>query len=419
MAKIRLQSNPIFKPVHKSKHRYVIMKGSAGSGKSVDTAQMYILRLMEQKGRNLVCVRKSDITNRDSTYAELLSAIARLGVGGYWQTFLSPLQLRCTNGNVIIFRGMNDERQREKLKSITFATGKLTDVWIEEMTEITQADFEIIDDRLRGELPEGQFYQIKGTFNPVSKQHWIKRVFFDIKDPNVLTHHSTYLDNRFIDDAYKERMKRRQKVDPDGYKIYGLGDWGEVGGLILTNYIIDDFKRDPSNFDFMVNAQDFGFNHANAIGEIGFKDGDLYLCREIYEYEKDTTELIAIANRLKFRKNIDMWCDSAEPDRIKMWRTAGYNARPVKKYSGSVNAQIDVLKQRTIYIHPSCKNTIKEIGQWKYKKDEKTGLYLDEPVNFMDDAMAMLRYAVEPFRRPKKKEVDTDQMIKNLKALGL
>lgn len=51
---------------------------------------------------------------------------------------------------------MNDDKQREKLKSITFKRGKLTDVWIEEATELTQADFEIIDDRLRGKLPDGQ-----------------------------------------------------------------------------------------------------------------------------------------------------------------------------------------------------------------------------------------------------------------------
>ena len=51
------------------------------------------------------------------------------------------------------------------IKSITFQRGKLTDVWIEEATEITQADFEIIDDRLRGELPEGLFYQIKMTYH--------------------------------------------------------------------------------------------------------------------------------------------------------------------------------------------------------------------------------------------------------------
>ncbi len=33
-----------------------------------------------------------------------------------------------------------------------------------------------------------------------------------------------------------------------------------------------------------------------------------------------------------------------------------------------------------IYVHPSCVNTIKELQQWKWKKDEKTGEYLDEPV---------------------------------------
>ena len=75
MNKITVPFNPIFKPVHQCKKRYVVMKGSAGSGKSVDTAQLYILRLMRDKGRNLVCVRKSDITNRDSTFAELESAI--------------------------------------------------------------------------------------------------------------------------------------------------------------------------------------------------------------------------------------------------------------------------------------------------------------------------------------------------------
>lgn len=157
MNKVTVPFNPIFKPVHQCKKRYVVMKGSAGSGKSVDTAQLYILRLMRDKGRNLVCVRKSDITNRDSTFAELESAINRMGVGRAWRVTQSPLSFTCINGNKIIFRGVNDNKQREKLKSITFANGKLTDVWIEEATELVQQDFEIIDDRLRGELPDGLF----------------------------------------------------------------------------------------------------------------------------------------------------------------------------------------------------------------------------------------------------------------------
>lgn len=217
-----IPSNSVFAKVHKSAKRYIAMKGSAGSGKSVDTAQQYLIRLLKDKGRNLVCIRKSDITNRDSTYAELTGAIYRLKLDKYFECRLSPLQIKCINGNQIIFRGVNDGKQREKLKSITFQRGKLTDVWIEEATELQQSDFEIIDDRLRGELNPGLFYQIKMTFNPVSKNHWIKKVFFDRKDSDVFAHHSTYLDNRFIDEAYNRRMMRRKEIDPDGYRIYGL-----------------------------------------------------------------------------------------------------------------------------------------------------------------------------------------------------
>lgn len=414
---IKVQANPCFREVDRSTKRYIVMKGSAGSGKSVDTAQNYILRLMRDKGRNLVCIRKSDITNRDSTFAELTGAIYRMfgdQAERYWQINMSPLKLTCkANGNQIIFRGMNDDKQREKLKSITFQRGKLTDVWCEEATELTQADIEIIDDRLRGELPPGQFYQIRMTFNPVNKNHWIKKVFFDIPDSNVLTHHSTYLMNRFIDDAYKARMERRKAVDPEGYQIYGLGEWGEIGGLILHNWEIKDISQNPADYDDFAIGQDFGFNHANAILSLGIKDDDIYITNEIYVFEKETAEIIPLALQAGIPKNKTMWCDSAEPDRILMWKKAGFRARGVDKggSSGSVRAQIDWLKgvadkdkavKRRIYVHPQCVNTIKELQQWKWKKDDKSGEYLDEPVPFQDDAMAALRYGVEGWRKVKK-----------------
>lgn len=405
---IKVQANPCFKEVDRSQKRYIVMKGSAGSGKSVDTAQNYILRLMRDKGRNLVCIRKSDITNRDSTFAELTGAIYRMfgdQAERYWQINMSPLQLTCkANGNKIIFRGMNDDKQREKLKSITFQRGKLTDVWCEEATELTQADVEIIDDRLRGELPPGQFYQIRMTFNPVNKNHWIKKVFFDIPDDNVLTHHSTYLMNRFIDGAYKARMERRKAVDPEGYQIYGLGEWGEIGGLILHNWEVKEVSQNLNDYDDIAIGQDFGFNHANALLLLGMKDDDIHILSEIYVFEKDTSEIIQLAKDIDVPTKNQMWCDSAEPDRIKMWQKAGFRARGVDKGGsvGSVKAQIDWLKQRKIYVHPHCVNTIKELQQWKWKKDDKSGEYLDEPVPFQDDAMAALRYGVEGWRKVKK-----------------
>lgn len=407
--KINVQMNPGFREVDRSRKRYIVMKGSAGSGKSVDTAQNYILRLMQDKGRNLVAMRKSDISNRDSTFAELTGALYRMfgdKYEAYWKINKSPMSMTFKpNGNQIIFRGMNDDRQREKLKSITFPKGKLTDVWLEEATEFTQADLEIIDDRLRGELPEGQFYQIRMTFNPVNKNHWIKKVFFDIPDPNVLTHHSTYLGNRFIDEAYRQRMERRKIVDPEGYQIYGLGEWGEIGGLILHNWEVGECSQNPADYDNFAIGQDFGFNHANAILPLGIKDDVIYITKEIYVFEKDTSEIIELARDAGIPTNKQMWCDSAEPDRIMMWQKAGYSrAKGVNKggSQGSVNAQIDYLKQHKIIIDPSCVNTIKELQQWKWKKDEKTGEYLDEPVPFQDDAMAALRYGVEGWRKRKK-----------------
>ena len=59
--------NPAFREVNECIKRYVLMKGSAGSGKSVDVAQDYITKLSnpKYKGANLLCVRKIDESNRE------------------------------------------------------------------------------------------------------------------------------------------------------------------------------------------------------------------------------------------------------------------------------------------------------------------------------------------------------------------
>lgn len=399
--------NRHFKEVNHSRKRYRVLKGSAGSGKSVNIAQDFIIKLSDPKykGSNLLCVRKVDVSNRNSTFAELRGAIFRIfgsEYEKYWKVNDSTMTMKChITGSEIIFRGVQHEKDREKLKSITFEQGKLTWIWIEEATELYENDIDILDDRLRGHLNnKNLFYQITFTFNPVSATHWIKKKYFDYQDDDIFTHHSTYLSNRFIDDAYHRRMLRRKAQDPEGYKIYGLGEWGEVGGLIIKNFNVHEFDTSYEFFDSMNHGQDFGFNHANAILTVGFKDGELFVCDELYVHEKDTSEIIELANKQGFDKRLAMWCDSAEPDRIKMWKTAGYRAKGVKKKPGSVKAQIDILKAMKIHIHPSCVNTIKEIQQWKWKKDEKLNEYTDEPVDVFDDAMAALRYAIEQQRRP-------------------
>lgn len=226
-----IEYNKIFKDFNETKCRYRLAKGSAGSGKSVNIAQDFISKLSDTryKGANLLVLRKTEDTNRDSTFAELESAIQRIFgefVELFWKVTRNPLMMENNiTGNRIIFRGMYDDRQREKIKSISVKTGKLTWMWLEEATEFDESDIDILDDRLRGDLTKinpNLYYQMTFSFNPISASHWIKAKYFDYKDDDIFTHQSTYRENRFIDEAYHRRMERRRRQDPDGYQVYGL-----------------------------------------------------------------------------------------------------------------------------------------------------------------------------------------------------
>ena len=395
--------NKKFHEANETQKRYKILMGSAGSGKSFNTAQDYILKLSDSKytGCSLLVVRASEASHLNSTFAELYGAVSRLGLMDMWMINKSPMQMHnSSTGNYILFRGCNDLRATERLKSVTVSQGKLCWVWLEEATEIKASDFEIIDDRLRGELPDGFFYQITLTFNPITANHWIKRRLWDYDDGKTFKHKSTYLDNLFIDPEYHERMERRKILDPEGFKVYGLGEWGTTGGLVFTNYEICDINK--RNFETLSMGVDFGFNHASVCLLLGHKDGNLYILQEVYTKGKTNAEFINLLNESKMPKNTAMYCDSAEPDRIKELKQGGFKAFPVKKDKNSVKSQIEYLRQRKIYIDGGCRNTVKEIQNYRYKKDSATGEYIDEPLELDDDAIAALRYGIEPYRREKK-----------------
>ena len=98
---VTLEFNPVYEKANTTRRRYRMFKGGAGSGKSYNVAQDFILKLStpEYKGANLVCVRKIDESNRQSTYSELLAAIKRIFGAklykNYWHVTVNPLGMKC------------------------------------------------------------------------------------------------------------------------------------------------------------------------------------------------------------------------------------------------------------------------------------------------------------------------------------
>lgn len=213
--------NPLYLPLLREEEcRYLVLYGGAGSGKSVFAAQRLLVRLLEKPLCNLLVVRAVAAANRDSTFALFRQVIARWGLEGLFKWTDSDMRITCANGNSVIFKGLDNT---EKLKSVTFPKGELTDIWVEEASEIEEQDFNQLDLRLRG---RGGGRQITLTFNPVSPLHWLKRRFFDRKDPRAVVQKSTYRDNRFLDQAYKETLEGYRETDPYYYQVYCLGEWG-------------------------------------------------------------------------------------------------------------------------------------------------------------------------------------------------
>lgn len=225
-------NNDAFLPLYFDKHRYLVLKGGGGSGKSIFAGRKVLERAATEPGhRVLVCrkvarsIRKSCFDQlKDQAYTYYADQIAFIPKGEN-----SDMYIRFKNGSVIFFSGLDDT---EKLKSIF----DITMIWIEEASELQEADFNQLDIRLRTDFP--YYLQMIISFNPVSITHWLKRRFFDRKDPRALVHESTYKDNRFLTEEAVRTLEAFRDTDEYYYMVYCLGQWGVTGKTVFNARLV-------------------------------------------------------------------------------------------------------------------------------------------------------------------------------------
>lgn len=234
---LRETNNDTFLPLFWDKHRYLVLKGGGGSGKSIFAGRKILERAATEPGHRFLVVRKVAKTLRTSCYNQLKSQAYEFyedQVGKIPKGESSDMYITFRNGSQILFAGLDDV---EKLKSIFDVTG----IWIEEASEVLESDFNQLDIRLRTQCP--YYLQFIITFNPISITHWLKRRFFDLDISDATerenfraltrTHESTYKDNRFLRPEAIRTLENFKYTDPYYYRVYCLGEWGVTGTSVF------------------------------------------------------------------------------------------------------------------------------------------------------------------------------------------
>ena len=387
------------------KGRYRVCKGSRASKKSKTTALWFIVNLMKYQGANLLVVRKVFRTLKDSCFTELKWAINRLGVNAFWEIKESPLEMTYKpTGQKIYFRGLDDPL---KVTSITVEAGALCWMWLEEAYEVmNEEDFDMLDESIRGEVPEGLFKQITITFNPWNERHWLKRKFFDAKDnPDILAKTTNYMCNEWLDTADLRVFEQMKKNNPRRYRVAGLGDWGIIDGLIYENweekafdYKSEKFQEEHPNIKSAFGL-DFGYtNDPSALfcGLVDMEKAEIYVFDEMYEKALTNKAIHERIQGMGYAKE-KIRADAAEPKSIDELRELGlYNIRAARKGKDSVNNGIQYIQGFKIYIHPRCVNFLTEIGNYTWDVD-KAGTKLNKPIDDFNHLLDAMRYALEDF----------------------
>ena len=92
--------------------------------------------------------------------------------------------------------------------------------------------------------------------------------------------------------------------------------------------------------------------------------------------------------------------DAAEPKSIdRLYDLGLYRIQRARKGKDSVNAGIDFIQDFHIFVHPKCVNFLKEIANYTWDKDTKTGKTMNKPIDDFNHLMDAMRYALEDFSR--------------------
>jgi len=385
--------------------RIEVYYGGAGSGKSYGATQKILLKALKYQ-RKVLVIRKIQRTIKDSIWALLISHLHASGFYDACRINKSDYEIELPNGSIFLFKGLDDP---EKIKSID----GITDIVIEEATELTEDDFTQLNLRLRALVDDLQIYLM---FNPISKKNWVYDYFFVRALPlNVKVIKTTYRDNKFLSDDYRTELERLKDRNPAYYRIYCLGEFATLDKLVFPVYTTKIVSEETVAGLKRWIGLDFGYiNDPSAIvwGFIDPVQKRIYVTGEYVKRGMKNNEIAETMADLGLHKD-KSYGDCAERKSIDEIRDKGVNIEPTEKGKDSVIHGIQWIQQYELIVDERCFKVKEELENYTWKKDKKTGEYINEPVDTFNHTLDAMRYGLNKYI----KGVKTPTVIKKPRGL--
>lgn len=373
----------------------VVSKGGRASTKSSWISVELVLLILKDPQIHACVFRKYGNTLRTTVYAQVVWAIAQLGLTRKFRCTVSPMEcVYIPTGQKIMFFGMDDPG---KVKSIKVPFGYIGVDWFEELDQFDGP--EKIRNVEQSTLRGGPFSMTFKSFNPPAMaRNWANRYALEEK-PGKLVHHSTYLTTppewlgpRFLADA--EHMKA---TNPTAYRHEYLGEVVGSGTQVFENLQLRDIPDEEiSQFDRITNGVDWGWYpdpwawnrmHYDAARRT------LYLFSELTRHRTSNQDTAALLME-RIPQDELVIADSAEEKSVSDYKAFGLNCRASEKGPGSVAYSMKWLQSLTaIVIDPGrCPDTAREFTEYEYERDPKTNEVLDGYPDVANHHIDAVRY---------------------------
>ncbi len=200
----------------------------------------------------------------------------------------------------------------------------------------------------------------------------------------------TYKDNEALDPAIVASIEQRRERH-GWWRVYGLGQLGEVEGKIFTGWKLD-LEEIPHEARLERYGLDFGYtNDPTALIAIYYFNGG-YILDEVLYQKGLSNKQIADTILNQPRKALTI-ADSAEPKSIDEIRSYGINIQPAAKGPGSVLQRIQMMQDQQITVTKRSVSLIKEYRNYLWDTD-KDGRIINEPIPIWNHAMDATGYGL-------------------------